>query len=710
MWHLPGCPQASRRKGEAPGSGTRAPHAMTAIADSTSLALSMIGLVAFVALYVWLALALAAVFRKSGEEGWKAWVPILNLVVLLRLGALSPWLLLLALIPGLGVVAVWVVVIIACHRIGGAFGYGPGMTVLAALLLPVWATVIGFGSSRWVGADTTSGARRTPPPDDDDDLAFLAAAFEPDRRATTYAPIAPPPAYGRAPASGPVPPPLPPTPAAAAAASAIPAVPPLPAAEPEAAPEADSWEGWGLRPADEFTGEVTGAVTGAPAPISAVPGGGADADGRAPGPRRAAVEEDPPGPLRAEPEQTGTRSGGRPAAGHPCPRGGRGRPVGRTMGSRPLAHERPRGFPRDLRRGVCDRRGTGCRLAPIGARLRVGAAPGGRDPRRGDRRDDHHPPPHTVVARAAFGGRGRAERRCRDPWTSSGSGSHPPGAQSSPSMTGRSRRRTRDSNSETIAGTSPTSARPTACCSRRSSAPRSRRPRVSRSRPATGSSSATPRYVSCGATRDGPARRRRGAAARGPRRGTNRRGDGDLRSARPAGRGQQDRGHRPRSAEAGDEPPGPRRSSPDNAGPIESLDDDGSTVVAHRESRRRRQAGGSSARALSGDEGIDGTAEATRAGGRRGLAATLAADVPAPLGRVARAPETSARTPVRAPSPVIVARAAPGASAPQDFVDTAAVEGEARGRSRRTAALVVVTASLLAAGAATALVILTLTT
>ena len=158
-----GCSQAFRRKGEAPGSGARAPHAMTAIDGSTSLALTMIGLIAFVALYVWVALALTAVFRKSGEEAWKAWVPVLNLVVLLRLGGLSGWLLLLgARARSSASSRSGSSSIIACHRIGAAFGYGPGMTVLAALLLPVWATVIGFGSSRWVGAETRRGVRRTP--------------------------------------------------------------------------------------------------------------------------------------------------------------------------------------------------------------------------------------------------------------------------------------------------------------------------------------------------------------------------------------------------------------------------------------------------------------------------------------------------------------------------------------------------------------------
>ena len=132
-------------------------------------------------------------FRKSGEESWQAWVPVLNLVVLLRLGGLSGWLLLLALVPFVGPVAVWVVVVIACHRIGGAFGFGPGMTVLAALLLPVWASVIGFGTSRWVGAEASAGTRRTAPEVDPDGLAFLGLAVHEPRT-----PVAGPPPATRA--------------------------------------------------------------------------------------------------------------------------------------------------------------------------------------------------------------------------------------------------------------------------------------------------------------------------------------------------------------------------------------------------------------------------------------------------------------------------------------------------------------------------------
>lgn len=95
----------------------------------------LVGLLAFViaiALYVWMALALAAVFRKVGEESWKGWVPFLNQATVLKLGGFSPWLVLLLLVPGLGALVVTVLLVIAAHRINPGFGYGAGMTVLAA--------------------------------------------------------------------------------------------------------------------------------------------------------------------------------------------------------------------------------------------------------------------------------------------------------------------------------------------------------------------------------------------------------------------------------------------------------------------------------------------------------------------------------------------------------------------------------------------------
>ena len=113
---------------------------------------SLVSLLLLAGLYVWTAAASAAVFRKSGVEPWKAWVPILHSVVLLRLAGLSPWLLLLAIVPVVNL-ALLVVFAIMLHRISTAFGFGAGMTVLGFLLFPVWASVVGWGSARGVGGE-----------------------------------------------------------------------------------------------------------------------------------------------------------------------------------------------------------------------------------------------------------------------------------------------------------------------------------------------------------------------------------------------------------------------------------------------------------------------------------------------------------------------------------------------------------------------------
>ncbi|MET0736534.1 MAG: DUF5684 domain-containing protein [Microbacterium sp.] len=234
---------------------------------STTTALILLGSIGVVVLYVWTALALGAVFRKSGEEAWKAWVPFYNEAVLFQLGGYSGWLVLLYLIPGLGALAVWVVRILACHRVGAAFGFGVGMTFAAALVLPIWASIIGFGPSRWVGLDR--GPRRgvsehTPPlpprPPAPETLGLAATArpappiASPSVASPSVATPPPPPSFAR--------PAAPAAPAAGAGWAPQMRTP---------APDPDDWEGFALGAAAELTGEVTGAVTGAPAPISAVP-------------------------------------------------------------------------------------------------------------------------------------------------------------------------------------------------------------------------------------------------------------------------------------------------------------------------------------------------------------------------------------------------------------------------------------------------------
>lgn len=128
--------------------------------ESLLILLVVLSTVLGAVLYVWTALALAGLFRKTGEDAWQGWVPLLNIAVVLRIAGLSPWLVLVGLVPVIGWVALYVLIVVSAHRIGRGFGAGAGMTVLAALLFVVWASILGLGPARWRG----ERAEVAPPP------------------------------------------------------------------------------------------------------------------------------------------------------------------------------------------------------------------------------------------------------------------------------------------------------------------------------------------------------------------------------------------------------------------------------------------------------------------------------------------------------------------------------------------------------------------
>lgn len=131
------------------------------IGDSVGALLGLVALAVGLALYVWTALALSAMFRKVGDAPYKGWVPVLNIATVLAWGGFSPWLVLIGFFPVLGPLALWVLLVVAAHRINPGFGYGGAMTVLAALLFVVWASILGFGPSRWLGARADGTAARS---------------------------------------------------------------------------------------------------------------------------------------------------------------------------------------------------------------------------------------------------------------------------------------------------------------------------------------------------------------------------------------------------------------------------------------------------------------------------------------------------------------------------------------------------------------------
>ncbi|PRA83112.1 large exoprotein [Microbacterium sp. MYb66] len=132
--------------------------------DTGSLAvfgiLIVFGLIFAAAGYVLSSLFLMKIFEKAGVEGkWRAWVPVYNAMILAKLGDVSPWVMLGAIvinvIPVLNYIS-WIayvaVLVIVGWRVGlklqkdavwVLFGLIPGIGVL------IWLGINAFDKSRW---------------------------------------------------------------------------------------------------------------------------------------------------------------------------------------------------------------------------------------------------------------------------------------------------------------------------------------------------------------------------------------------------------------------------------------------------------------------------------------------------------------------------------------------------------------------------------
>lgn len=114
-----------------------------------------VGIVAFIiiaifsiAAYVLNAYLLGRIFKKAGLAQWPAWVPFYNSWKTLQIGGQQGWLMLLALIPIVNIVAV-IFLFIAMYHIGLKLQKS-GAFVLVAIFLPlVWTIWLAFDDSKW---------------------------------------------------------------------------------------------------------------------------------------------------------------------------------------------------------------------------------------------------------------------------------------------------------------------------------------------------------------------------------------------------------------------------------------------------------------------------------------------------------------------------------------------------------------------------------
>src|SRR6266496_6120439 len=106
-----------------------------AAAASFLIFMLIFGLVVALIGYVVSAFLLSRIFKKAGVEGWKAWVPVYNMWVLLELGDQKGFWAIIALIPFVNIVAV-VFLIIAEYNIGLKL-QKEGWFVLLAIFIPI---------------------------------------------------------------------------------------------------------------------------------------------------------------------------------------------------------------------------------------------------------------------------------------------------------------------------------------------------------------------------------------------------------------------------------------------------------------------------------------------------------------------------------------------------------------------------------------------
>jgi hypothetical protein len=122
-------------------------NSLLASASGAETASAAFILTAIFALMILIWVAFWRIFTKADEAGWKALIPIYNVIVLLRIVGRPWWWLLLYFIPIVGLV----LLIIVIHDLSKSFGHGAGFTVGLLLVPPVFVLILAFGDSIYRG-------------------------------------------------------------------------------------------------------------------------------------------------------------------------------------------------------------------------------------------------------------------------------------------------------------------------------------------------------------------------------------------------------------------------------------------------------------------------------------------------------------------------------------------------------------------------------
>ena len=98
-----------------------------------------------VALIVLMVAAMWTVFKKAGEPGRAALIPIYNIMVLLKIAGKPMWWVILMLIPFVNII----VLIIAIVGLARNFGKGAGFALGLVFLAPIFYPILAWGDAQY---------------------------------------------------------------------------------------------------------------------------------------------------------------------------------------------------------------------------------------------------------------------------------------------------------------------------------------------------------------------------------------------------------------------------------------------------------------------------------------------------------------------------------------------------------------------------------
>lgn len=107
-----------------------------------TLVFIMLIILAFVVLGI---IAQWKIFKKAGEEGWKALIPIYNVYTLLNILSMEPLLCLLSFVPG----AWFILSIVMDVKLAQSFKKGTGFALGLIFLGPIFSLILAFGSAKY---------------------------------------------------------------------------------------------------------------------------------------------------------------------------------------------------------------------------------------------------------------------------------------------------------------------------------------------------------------------------------------------------------------------------------------------------------------------------------------------------------------------------------------------------------------------------------